>query len=148
MLPGAPAIRFAHKLTKKQARFLQDAIMPDRIRIEAIWPSGLAKRFNARLYKNSRLVKNHARAQAGFPKAQTSSQAVLTQSYSYITILTSGESCSVGILPRARITRISINLILELLCDRGLVLLPFSSSVRKLYAMTICQEFVEKLCLC
>jgi hypothetical protein len=29
MLPGAPAIRFAQKLTKKQTRFLQDAIMPD-----------------------------------------------------------------------------------------------------------------------
>jgi hypothetical protein len=65
MLPGAPGLaqswplpsanRFAHKLTKKQTRFLQDAIMPDRIRIEAIWPSGHATRFNARLYKNSRL---------------------------------------------------------------------------------------------
>jgi hypothetical protein len=61
----SPAIRFAHKLTKKQTRFLQDAIMPDRIRIEAIWPSGLATKFNARLYKNSRLVKKSYKGAGG-----------------------------------------------------------------------------------
>ncbi|KAF1079890.1 MAG: hypothetical protein GQF41_3788 [Candidatus Rifleibacterium amylolyticum] len=57
MLPGTPAVgsepAFAFgkplrsQLTKKQIRFLQDAIMPDRIRTEAIWPSGLMPKFNA-----------------------------------------------------------------------------------------------------
>jgi len=49
LLPSAN--RFVHKFTKKQIRFLQDAIMPDRIRTEAIWPSGLTPKFNTRLNK-------------------------------------------------------------------------------------------------